>query len=127
MQIKNIAAVTEHDANGRVVAVARYAGIPAWSASATPNTTAWATRSRSRPLHGAAFDPAHPDLNVQSISEYNAAGYVLTRTAFANVPALAQATVTQYDDLGRAVRTIQNYTGSGDFDPKMSPTRTLSR
>jgi RHS repeat-associated protein len=56
----------------------------------------------------AAFSSSHPDRNVATTNRYDALGRV-----YETVDALGHVTHTDFDGLGRAVDTIQNYVSGG--------------
>jgi RHS repeat-associated protein len=115
---QDIPTLTQYDALGRVITTTQYAGISGLERKTyTQYDGAGRAVTVTANYVDGSFDADHPDQDVQAITQYDAAGDVLTRTAFANVPGLARATVTQYDNLGRAITVTQNFVGSGVFDP----------
>jgi len=60
------------------------------------------------------FNAARPDENIQTLTEYDAAGLVLTTTLYANVSSLTRKTFTQYDLLNRPISVTANYV-DGNF------------
>ena len=61
-----------------------------------------------------AASASGPDVNVQTVAQYDANGNVISVTQFAGT-AGARTTVSLYDALNRPISTTANFTGSGAF------------
>jgi YD repeat-containing protein len=113
---EDLRSVTSYDANGNVTAVTRFA-----NAAGLARTTVTAYDPLNRPVTVTAnyadgvINPAEPDRDLVSVTEYNGAGQV---TAITHLPGsgLARTTRTAYDPGGRPVRVTANYV-DGVFDP----------
>lgn len=125
---KNITWLTRYDPVGDVISTTQLYG------SSQQQTTYTWFDSLSRPLtvttnytgtgQFVAFNPASPDLNLTTISAYDALGQVVTSTQF-YISGLDRKNVTQYA-ANRPITTIANYAGTGLFDSNF-PDRNLTQ
>ncbi|MCC6192206.1 MAG: hypothetical protein IT318_24510 [Anaerolineales bacterium] len=102
---KDVTTVTTYDAVGNATAVASFYG----TALARTSTTGYDPLNRpvttTTNYVDGVFDANEPDEDVLSLTRYDANGNVISTTAYANIPALAVTTLTEYDRLNRPVTT----------------------
>jgi RHS repeat-associated protein/CSLREA domain-containing protein len=119
---EDLRTVTQYDANGNVVMTTQFAGV-----AGLERTTHIQYDPLNRPVTVTAnyvdgsFNGAEPDRDIQSVTQYDANGNVVSVTEYANVSGLARTTLTEYDPLNRPISTTVNYApGAGGADKNIT-------
>jgi|GEM_PF-1856171 len=117
---EDLQTVTQSDANGNIIATTQLYG------SAQQHTKHIWYDALNRPLTVTAnytgtgafvpFNPANPDLNISTLTRYDAVGNVISTTQFYSAGNLARTALIQYNALNRPVTTTLNYV-DGFFTP----------
>jgi len=125
---KNLTSLMRYDPVGNVISTTQLYG------SSQQQTTYTWLDGLSRPLtvttnytgtgQFVAFNPASPDLNLTTLTAYDALGQIVTSTQFYG-SGLDRKNITQYA-ASRPITTIANYAGTGLFDPNF-PDRNLTQ
>jgi RHS repeat-associated protein len=101
---------TYYDLANRPVGVAQNLVV---NSPATNDTQVTTTLNAAPELENVpGHDSNHPDWNIKTSTEYDAAGNVIATVDSADI-----TTRTYYDEANRPNLTIQNFSGAGNFDP----------
>ncbi len=120
---KNITATTAYDPNGNVISTTQYVG------TSLARITYTEYDALNRPLTvttnyvDGVFSSGQPDRDLQTLTQYDASGSVISTTQLANTN-LPRTGHTGYDSAGRPVTATTNYTGTGTFDGNL-PDRNI--